>query len=545
MIFYRENCADMALCEDDIDPEFIADTRAVVVTGTHLSHPRTEAAVLKALRLARANGARTALDIDYRPNLWGLAGHAEGEERFVESAEVTAKLQSTLHLFDLDRRHRGGVPHRRRLHRHPRRAPRRPRRLRRDADLQARRRWAPRPSTAPIPDSLDDGQTGPGFPIEVFNVLGAGDGFMSGLLTRLADRPGLADGADVRQRLRRLRRLAPRLHPGLPVLGGARSSSSTAASGPRRCARTPSSSRSTGRPTGCATGRRCTSSPSTTACSSRRSPTSSGQPHDRIGAFKRLCLEAAREVAAGRQRLRHPLRRPPRPRRALCRRRLRASGSAARSSCPAAARCGSSRDRARLRLGARRMAARARGQGALLLPPATIRPSCRAEQEATVAPPLPRHPRQPARVPARDHPRRKVARRHRHHLGRDHPALLRPRRLSRLVEARADDRPTPPGRTPSPPSPATTPTPAASSCSASRRRPTSSPRSFAVAAPARSGQGLRRRPHHLRRRRPRLARRQASPTQEAIADMAAQIRTPLPHSGTRPGARGARKGAAA
>ncbi len=33
-----------------------------------------------------------------------------------------------------------------------------------------------------IPDTLDDGESGPGFPIEVFNVLGAGDGFMSGLL---------------------------------------------------------------------------------------------------------------------------------------------------------------------------------------------------------------------------------------------------------------------------------------------------------------------------------------------------------------------------
>ena len=36
--------------------------------------------------------------------------------------------------------------------------------------------------TGAIPDSLDDGETGPGFPIEVFNVLGAGDGFMSGLI---------------------------------------------------------------------------------------------------------------------------------------------------------------------------------------------------------------------------------------------------------------------------------------------------------------------------------------------------------------------------
>jgi 5-dehydro-2-deoxygluconokinase len=36
--------------------------------------------------------------------------------------------------------------------------------------------------TGAIPDTLDEGERGPGFPIEVFNVLGAGDGFMSGLL---------------------------------------------------------------------------------------------------------------------------------------------------------------------------------------------------------------------------------------------------------------------------------------------------------------------------------------------------------------------------
>jgi 5-dehydro-2-deoxygluconokinase len=36
--------------------------------------------------------------------------------------------------------------------------------------------------TGPIPASLEDGIKGPGFPVEVYNVLGAGDGFMSGLL---------------------------------------------------------------------------------------------------------------------------------------------------------------------------------------------------------------------------------------------------------------------------------------------------------------------------------------------------------------------------
>jgi 5-dehydro-2-deoxygluconokinase len=181
LIFYRENCADMALCEDDIDEAFIAEARAVVATGTHLSHPRTEAAVLKALTLARKHGARTALDIDYRPNLWGLAGHGDGESRFISSAKVTAKLQSTLHLFDLivgteEEFHiAGGTA--------DTLAALRAVRAVSNATLVCKR--GPMGAvafTGAIPESLDAGESGPGFPIEVFNVLGAGDGFMSGLL---------------------------------------------------------------------------------------------------------------------------------------------------------------------------------------------------------------------------------------------------------------------------------------------------------------------------------------------------------------------------
>ena len=41
-----------------------------------------------------------------------------------------------------------------------------------------------------IPDSLDKGIKGPGFPVEVYNVLGAGDAFMSGFLRGwLTDEP--------------------------------------------------------------------------------------------------------------------------------------------------------------------------------------------------------------------------------------------------------------------------------------------------------------------------------------------------------------------
>jgi 5-dehydro-2-deoxygluconokinase len=189
LIFYRENCADMGLTVDDIDPEFIRRARAVVATGTHLSHPRVEAATLKALQIARDAGMTTALDIDYRPNLWGVAGHGDGESRFVESAAVTAKLQSTLHFFDLivgteEEFHiAGGSTDTIEALRAVRAVS--------GATLVCKRGAAGAVAfEGDIPDSLDDGQTGAGFPIEVFNVLGAGDGFMSGLLK------GWLDGED-------------------------------------------------------------------------------------------------------------------------------------------------------------------------------------------------------------------------------------------------------------------------------------------------------------------------------------------------------------
>lgn len=181
LIFYRENCADMALCEADIDPDFIKSARAIVVTGTHLSNIKTQAAVFKALSIAQENSQLTALDIDFRPNLWGLSGHGDGENRFIANPETSAKLQSTLHLFDVivgteEEFHiAGGTT--------DTIAALRAVRAVTNATLICKRGpMGAAAFTDIIPDSLDEGESGPGFPIEVFNVLGAGDGFMSGLI---------------------------------------------------------------------------------------------------------------------------------------------------------------------------------------------------------------------------------------------------------------------------------------------------------------------------------------------------------------------------
>ena len=181
MIFYRSDCADMALSEEDIDEAFIASARAIVVTGTHFSRPNSDAAQRKAIRIMKAKGGKVVFDIDYRPNLWGLAGHAEGFERYVKSDRVSAQLKTVLPDCDLIVGTEEEIM------------------IASGADdclsaLKTIRALSPATIVlkrgamgcivydGPISDNLEDGIVGKGFPIEIYNVLGAGDAFMSGLL---------------------------------------------------------------------------------------------------------------------------------------------------------------------------------------------------------------------------------------------------------------------------------------------------------------------------------------------------------------------------
>ncbi|GES49997.1 5-dehydro-2-deoxygluconokinase [Rhizobium sp. NBRC 114257] len=181
MIFYRSDCADMALNEDDIDEGFIKSSGAVLVSGTHFSKPNTEAAQRKAIRIAKANGRKVIFDIDYRPNLWGLAGHAEGFERYVKSDRVSSKMKETLPDCDLivgteeEIMIASGADD-------VLGALREIRRLSSAVIVLKRGAMGCIVYEGPISDDLEAGIVGQGFPIEVFNVLGAGDAFMSGFL---------------------------------------------------------------------------------------------------------------------------------------------------------------------------------------------------------------------------------------------------------------------------------------------------------------------------------------------------------------------------
>jgi 5-dehydro-2-deoxygluconokinase len=181
LIFYRDNCADMALTEDDIDEGFIASAGAVVVTGTHFSREKTAAAQKKAIRIAKANGRKVVFDVDYRPNLWGLLGHGAGESRYVRSDAVTEHLKPILADCDLvvgteEELHIAGGSEGTLT------AIRAIRAISKATIVCKRGPMGCVVFPAEIPASLDDGVKGPGFPVEVYNVLGAGDAFLSGFL---------------------------------------------------------------------------------------------------------------------------------------------------------------------------------------------------------------------------------------------------------------------------------------------------------------------------------------------------------------------------
>ena len=182
LVFYRENCADMALRAEDISETYIASSKALLITGTHFSTDGVYKASIQALDYAEKHNVKRVLDIDYRPVLWGLAGKADGETRFVASQNVSQHVQTILSRFDLivgteeEFLIAGGAEDLLTALRNVRRLS--------AATLVVK--LGPQGCTVihgAIAARLEDGVIYPGVQVQVLNVLGAGDAFMSGFLS--------------------------------------------------------------------------------------------------------------------------------------------------------------------------------------------------------------------------------------------------------------------------------------------------------------------------------------------------------------------------
>ncbi len=186
LTYYRDNCADNQLNIDDVLTAPLAESRVLLISGTGLSKEPSRSATLFAAELAQQVGIAVALDIDFRPDQWDdprtfgvtlrsvlrLVDIVIGTDDEINAAMLTDAGQISLtHSQVSDARVSGN------LH----------------IAIQTLLALGPkvlaqkRGSTgATVHLASNDGASTqldvPGFPVEVSNILGAGDAFASGFL---------------------------------------------------------------------------------------------------------------------------------------------------------------------------------------------------------------------------------------------------------------------------------------------------------------------------------------------------------------------------
>lgn len=186
LTYYRENAADIALNIDDVLATPIADARVLLISGTNFSKESSRSATLFAAEEAQRAGTTVALDIDFRPDQWDdprafgvtlrsalrLVDIVIGTEDEINAAMLTSAAQISLTHSQISDAHVSGNI---------------------DAAIATLLSLGPRVlaqkrggdgarihvvSEAGITAQIDV----PGFPVQVHNILGAGDAFASGLL---------------------------------------------------------------------------------------------------------------------------------------------------------------------------------------------------------------------------------------------------------------------------------------------------------------------------------------------------------------------------
>ena len=245
---------------------------------------------------AKRLGLKCILDIDFRPNLWGLQGHDAGSSRWAEASEqVTSEYKKVLPYFDLivgteeEFFIAGGKTE-------AMEALREVRRLSKALLVFKLGDKGCAALPGDIPDSFVDEVVYPGFPVKVFNSIGAGDGSCpascaAGCAMRIWPPRRYANAAGA---FAVSASAAPQ-----PIRAGpsCNTSSATAAS-ISGCAKTPCSNRSTGPPTVATSGRTSPCSPLTTVILLRAGRQETGRDAKAITAFKNLAFRAVAEASS-------------------------------------------------------------------------------------------------------------------------------------------------------------------------------------------------------------------------------------------------------
>ncbi len=186
LVYYRDNCADIELTIDDVLAAPVAQSKVLQFAGTNLSKEPSRSATIFATELAKQMGTDVVLDIDFRPDQWpdprafgvtvrSILQNVDiviGTEDEINATVLTDVSQMSLtHSQISDTRVQGDVDAAIAILLS----------LGPKALLQKRGEHGVRVHVRQ-PDGSIEQIDAPGFPVEVYNVLGAGDAFGAGFL---------------------------------------------------------------------------------------------------------------------------------------------------------------------------------------------------------------------------------------------------------------------------------------------------------------------------------------------------------------------------
>lgn len=186
LVYYRDNCADIEITIDDVLSAPVADSRILQFAGTNLSKEPSRSATIFAAELAQQVGTEVVLDIDFRPDQWhdprafGVAVRSVlrlvdiviGTEDEINAAMLSHVSQMSLtHSQVSDTRVSGDVKS----------AGSALLTLGPKALIQKRGAEGARVHVREADGSSRQIDV-PGFPVDVYNILGAGDAFAAGFL---------------------------------------------------------------------------------------------------------------------------------------------------------------------------------------------------------------------------------------------------------------------------------------------------------------------------------------------------------------------------
>lgn len=178
-VLYRNGAADFALTEADVAAVDFGAAGALVVTGTALAREPSRGATQLAMRRAREAGAVVVLDIDYRAYSWTSREEA-ARVNLQAAAEAHVVIGNDDEFGLLAGAHDRGAG------------------LARDLAQHGALFTVYKRGKAGSVTYLPQGQFETGiFPVKALKPMGAGDGFMGGLLA------GLAGGHDLETSVRR------------------------------------------------------------------------------------------------------------------------------------------------------------------------------------------------------------------------------------------------------------------------------------------------------------------------------------------------------